>query len=42
MPECETVKVVRKESESGYVVINKSDLKKDDVIYKEPAKKKAK
>lgn len=32
----ETVKVVRKNHPFGYVVINKDELKTEDVLYKEP------
>ena len=36
---CETVKV---KTEDGYKVINKSDMTKDDVVYKEPEAEKPK
>ena len=46
MSEIETVKIVREDAPGGYVVINKSDLKPDDVLYGEerpaPTKKKGK
>ena len=40
--EIETVKIVRPECPGGYAVINKADLKPDDVIHEEekPVKKK--
>lgn len=38
MPEtCETIKVVRK-CDRGYIIINKSDMTKDDVEFKEKSK----
>jgi len=38
---CETV-TVKADNDDGYMVINKSDMTKDHVEYKAPAKKKAK
>ncbi len=35
----ETVKIVHKQSKTGYAIINKSDQKDGDVIYKEKKQK---
>ena len=36
--EIETIKITRPECPGGYCVINKTDMKDDDVIYGEEAK----
>lgn len=35
----ETVKIINKKSKDGYSVINKSDMKKTDKLFKETKKK---
>lgn len=40
MGKLETVKIVSKDSENGYMVINKSDFGKKDTIFKEAPPKK--